>query len=123
MKVFITGDRTGAGIYPTQVVFEIIRAQAKGATVVTGTLASGVEYLVREVKAQVEEFTFEVVEHSLLDNGKPDFTKYAEAVAAMEDLAEIVVIHADPHSSSVVKAFLAAAEDKTRLVTPAELLG
>lgn len=121
MRVFLTGDRQMSPIYPMQVVLEVVRALAAGNTIVTG-INGGVEELVRSLADQITEFNVEVVEQDTLDTGKPDFMARAAKVAAMDDIAEIVVIHADPHLSNVAKSFLAEAEGKTRLVTPADLL-
>lgn len=114
--VFITGDRQLSPIYPTQIAIELIKALGQGKTVVTGTLP-GVEQVVREMLDK-GEVAYTASEHPLAD-GKPNFPKYAELV--LKHFDEVLVVHADPHSSSVVKAFLMGGS-KVRLVTPADLL-
>lgn len=121
MKVFITGDRRFAAVYPTLIMLEAIRALGKGATIVTGTFDGGVEQVLRDI-LETAGVVPQIVEHSLDENGKPNFWDYAQVVGNDDDVVEIVVIHADPHASSVTKTFLAAAEAKTRLATPADLL-
>jgi hypothetical protein len=120
MRVFITGDRQFTPIYPMQVTLEVIRALGKGHTVATGT-NGGVEELVRSL-AEATDLNIDVVEHNTLPNGKPDFLTRAQAMSMVEDIVEVVVIHVDPHTSTVAAASLAHTEDKTRLVTPADLL-
>lgn len=120
MRVFITGDRQFTPIYPMQVTLEVIRALGKGHKVATGT-NGGVEELVRSL-AETTDLNIDVVEQTMLPTGKPDFEGRARAMAVLDDIVEVVVIHVDPHSSTVAKAALAEVESKTRLVTPADLL-
>lgn len=120
MKVFITGDRQMTPIYPMQVTVEVVRALGKGAQIVTGTNV-GVEQLVREL-TDMAGVQVQVVEQTMLPNGKPDFEGRARAMAVLDDLTEVVAIHSDPHASRIIAALLANVEDKTRLVTPADLL-
>lgn len=115
MNVFITGDRSESIVYPTLVMFEMLRAVgAAGATVFTGDSETGVERFVREIAERCE---VEVV----VVNRYTDIPEYHALIAPMVD--EVVAIHADPHSSSVIASLMATfGDDDLRIVTPADLL-
>lgn len=102
MNVLITGDRTMAAVYGPLVAIEMLRAVAAGATILTGTTERGVDAIVTEFGA-----------------------KSGVEVTATDDVpadALVVYVHADPHTSSRLKPFLAAGDDAVRIVTPADLL-
>lgn len=117
--VFITGDRRMAPFYPQQVAMEMLRAAGQGKKISTGT-NPGVEEVVRAFGEQAG-IDVQVVEHNTLPNGKPDFEVRAQALSILTDI-DVVAIHADPHSSHIVRPLVTFLGEKLRLVTPADLL-
>jgi hypothetical protein len=120
MNVFITGDRTPTLIYPGMVAIEMIRTLAAGDTVMTGDNA-GVEEIVREIAKQAE-VEVQVVPSTHSADGKVQWDERHAFVASIPD-TRVVAIHADPHSSSVVKSLFATMGDEAvTLRTTADLL-
>lgn len=104
-KIFITGDRTMAVVYPGQVAIELLRAVHAGKQIVTGDNV-GVEEFVR-ILCEQADIPFETLPTPTGDDGRPDW----DARHAVVDI-ETVVIHADPHASSITKSIFNTIPEK-----------
>lgn len=116
-KTFITGDRSMGPAYPILVSAAMLRAVAQGDAIATGE-NGGVEEMVRGL-GQLAGIQVEVI-----PGGKPDFdTRHA---AVYESGAKAVVIHVDPHASSLtpslLSAFAGADDDRVTLMGVQDLL-
>lgn len=115
-NVFITGDRQLTSAYGPLVAIEMLKAQAVGSKIVT-TDMNGVAAMVRDL-AQRAGVDIDVIP---APTDKADWDMFHSAVGQSFD-PEFVVVHVDPHTSSVTKSVLAVAhEDKVRIVTHADL--
>lgn len=122
-KIFITGDRQMSAVYPGLAAIEMLRAMHAGHEVVTGD-NNGIEFFVRELaKGAGIELATVANPVTLTDEGKPNWDERVQDILQLEDLVEIVAIHTDPHSSSIIRSLVGRIGDETlRIVTPADLL-
>lgn len=121
-NIFITGDRKFSPVYLPLVYDTMLTALAKGDTISTGN-QGGVEEVVRVV-AERNGVTVQVIEATTGEDGKVDHVARAKSLAhPSSGVDEIVAVHADPLTSSVIRALLDHADDKTRLTTVADLIG
>jgi metal-dependent hydrolase (beta-lactamase superfamily II) len=117
-SIFITGDRTDSIAYIGMVAVEMLKAQAAGATIITGDSESGVEAL---VKAYGEQAGVEV---AVIGGYGKSWDARHEYVRDEYADSEVVAIHVEPHASSVIKSLVrvfddgVASSDRLRLVTP-----
>ena len=111
---FITGDRMLSPVYPPLVAVEMLRAVAQGDKIATGE-NDGVEAIVREFGKLAG------IDVSVREGDKAAFDARHEAL--VKDEIPVVMIHVDPHESSVYASLARTTpDDAVRLVTPLDLV-